>query len=225
MDIYGYMDIFINLLIYITQPLLVCIPRRKPRPSARLQWKMASARSWLNFTHSRTQPLVFRKRGFTRILRVRRETGHTHKHTTRTTQHLRRQEKQVTHTTTRQEQHHKQTTTQTNPPTPHSTTLKGGATTVRTTTHARVGGRAEDSVGVTCENKPLSIFLSQAQNMAELTPPEDEGVCSLWVGGLTPGITQQDLRDAFYAHGEILKIIMKVLYVYICVYIYILMFK
>ena len=60
---------------------------------------------------------------------VTRETGHTH-------------------TTTRQEQHHKQiTTTRTNPPTPHSTPLKGGATTVRATSHARVGGRAEVSVG------------------------------------------------------------------------------
>jgi len=57
------------------------------------------------------------------------------------------QEKQVPHTTTRQEQHHKQTNTRTNPPTPHSTTLKRGAPAVRTTTHARVGGRAEVSVG------------------------------------------------------------------------------
>ena len=56
--------------------------------------------------------------------------------------------KQITHTTTRQEQPHKQTITRTTPP-PHtqSTTLKGRATTVRTTTHARVGGRAEVSVG------------------------------------------------------------------------------
>jgi len=43
---------------------------------------------------------------------------------------------------TTNKQSHERTT-----PTPHSTTLKGGATTVRTTTHARVGGRAEVSVG------------------------------------------------------------------------------
>eukprot|EP00965_Chrysotila_dentata_P115414 3814373-Pleurochrysis_carterae.AAC.1 len=42
--------------------------------------------------------------------------------------------------------------------------------------------------------------------MPELTPPEDEGVCSLWVGGLTPSITQQDIKDAFYSFGEILEI-------------------
>jgi len=30
---------------------------------------------------------------------------------------------------------------------PHLTTIEGGAATVRTTTHARVGGRAEVSVG------------------------------------------------------------------------------
>jgi len=39
--------------------------------------------------------------------------------------------------------------------------------------------------------------------MAALTPPEDQGVVALWVGGLTADITQQDLRDAFYAYGEI----------------------
>jgi len=36
---------------------------------------------------------------------------------------------------------------QTNTSHKHSTTLGGGATTVRATTHARVGGRTEDSVG------------------------------------------------------------------------------
>jgi len=57
------------------------------------------------------------------------ETDHTHNNTTKTTP---------------------QTNNPTNhPPPPHtqSTTLKGRATTVRTTTHARVGGRAEVSVG------------------------------------------------------------------------------
>merc|ERR1719272_2008192 len=39
--------------------------------------------------------------------------------------------------------------------------------------------------------------------MPELTLPEDQGVCSLWVGGLTPQIVKQDLHDAFYTHGEI----------------------
>jgi len=63
------------------------------------------------------------------VVSVTRETGHTHNTTTRTTPHT-----------------NNHTNEAPNPPTAHSTTLKGGATTVRTTTHARVGGRAE--VGV-----------------------------------------------------------------------------
>ena len=59
-------------------------------------------------------------------------------------------------------------------------------------------------------DKLAQKYLEKAQNLAELTPPEDEGVCSLWVGGLTPSITEQDLRDSFYAYGEIKKVLMKV---------------
>jgi len=47
---------------------------------------------------------------------VRRETGHTHKHT--------------------QEQHHKRPPEE--PPPPHLTTIQGGAVTVRTTSHTRM---------------------------------------------------------------------------------------
>jgi len=53
-------------------------------------------------------------------------------------------EKQVTHT------HEKNKTTNEHtdePPQPHSTTIEGGATTVRTTSHARLDGRSEVSVG------------------------------------------------------------------------------
>jgi len=46
-------------------------------------------------------------------------------------------------------------------------------------------------------------YLDRAKKQAELTPPEDEGVTSLWVGGLTPQVTQADLRDKFYGYGEI----------------------
>jgi len=55
-------------------------------------------------------------------------------------------------------------------------------------------------------------YLDKASSMAELTPPEDEGICALWVGGLppdAPGMAQigkQDLHDAFYAFGEIAEI-------------------
>jgi len=55
-------------------------------------------------------------------------------------------------------------------------------------------------------------YLDRASAMSELTPPEDEGICSLWVGGLPPDapgmavIGRQDLHDAFYAYGEIQEI-------------------
>jgi len=58
----------------------------------------------------------------------------------------------------------------------------------------------------TKEDKLAQKYLERAQAMPELTPPEDEGVCSLWVGGLTPEITKQDLKDEFYAFGEITEI-------------------
>ena len=61
-------------------------------------------------------------------------------------------QKQATHTNTRQEQHHKRP--HEGPPNdhtkdhpPHLTTIEGGAATVRTTSHARVAGRAKVSVG------------------------------------------------------------------------------
>jgi len=58
-------------------------------------------------------------------------------------------------------------------------------------------------------DKLAAKYLDKAQSMAALTPPEDQGVVALWVGGLTADITQQDLRDAFYAYGEIAAVRMK----------------
>ena len=55
-------------------------------------------------------------------------------------------------------------------------------------------------------------YLDKAAAMSELTPPEDEGICSLWIGGLppeAPGMAQigkLDLQDAFYSYGEIREI-------------------
>jgi pre-mRNA-splicing factor RBM22/SLT11 len=52
-------------------------------------------------------------------------------------------------------------------------------------------------------------YLDRAKSMPSLTPPDDEGICSLWVGGLPPNapghaqIGKQDIHDAFYAFGEI----------------------
>ena len=68
---------------------------------------------------------------------VNRSKGHTHTHTPA------ENNTPDTHT------HDKNNTPnpQTNTPHKHFTTLEGGATTVRATSHARVGGRAEVSVG------------------------------------------------------------------------------
>jgi len=58
----------------------------------------------------------------------------------------------------------------------------------------------------TKDDKLAQKYLERAQNLPELTPPDDEGVCSLWVGGLTPLISKQDIQDEFYAYGEILEV-------------------
>lgn len=39
--------------------------------------------------------------------------------------------------------------------------------------------------------------------MPSLEPPDDESIRTLYVGGLDARISEQDLRDNFYAHGEI----------------------
>ena len=63
------------------------------------------------------------------------------------------------------------------------------------------------------DDDPLAKkYLERAEKMSALTPPDDEGICSLWVGGLPPDapghtqIAQADLHGAFYAHGEIAEI-------------------
>uniref|UniRef100_A0A2P2MKJ7 Uncharacterized protein n=1 Tax=Rhizophora mucronata TaxID=61149 RepID=A0A2P2MKJ7_RHIMU len=53
-------------------------------------------------------------------------------------------------------------------------------------------------------NDPVALkLLSKAGEMPSLEPPEDESIKTLYVGGLDARITEQDLRDNFYAHGEI----------------------
>ena len=46
-------------------------------------------------------------------------------------------------------------------------------------------------------------LLNKAGEMPSLEPPEDESIRTLYVGGLDGRISEQDLRDNFYAHGEI----------------------
>ncbi|KAL6501289.1 hypothetical protein OROHE_024936 [Orobanche hederae] len=53
-------------------------------------------------------------------------------------------------------------------------------------------------------NDPVAHkLLNKAGEMPSLEPPEDESIRTLYVGGLDARITEQDLRDNFYAHGEI----------------------
>ncbi|XP_059660830.1 zinc finger CCCH domain-containing protein 49-like isoform X2 [Cornus florida] len=53
-------------------------------------------------------------------------------------------------------------------------------------------------------NDPVALkLLNKAGEMPSLEPPEDGSIKTLYVGGLDARITEQDLRDHFYAHGEI----------------------
>ncbi|XP_031128434.1 zinc finger CCCH domain-containing protein 49-like [Ipomoea triloba] len=53
-------------------------------------------------------------------------------------------------------------------------------------------------------NDPVALkLLSKAGEMPSLEPPDDESIRTLYVGGVDARITEQDLRDQFYAHGEI----------------------
>lgn len=53
-------------------------------------------------------------------------------------------------------------------------------------------------------NDPVARkMLRRAGEMPSLTPPEDEAIMTLYIGGLNPDITEDDLRDKFYSFGEI----------------------
>ncbi|EYU26947.1 hypothetical protein MIMGU_mgv1a006442mg [Erythranthe guttata] len=53
-------------------------------------------------------------------------------------------------------------------------------------------------------NDPVAMkLLYKAGEMPSLEPPDDQSIRTLYVGGLDARITEQDLRDNFYAHGEI----------------------
>ncbi|KAK2966102.1 hypothetical protein RJ640_025598 [Escallonia rubra] len=53
-------------------------------------------------------------------------------------------------------------------------------------------------------NDPVAMkLLNKAGEMPSLEPPDDESIRTLYVGGLDARITEQDLRDQFYAQGEI----------------------
>jgi pre-mRNA-splicing factor RBM22/SLT11 len=46
-------------------------------------------------------------------------------------------------------------------------------------------------------------LLGKAGEMPSLAPPDDETIRTLYIGGLDNRVSEQDLRDQFYAHGEI----------------------
>lgn len=46
-------------------------------------------------------------------------------------------------------------------------------------------------------------LMRKYDQMPKLTPPEDRTITTLYVGGLTEGMTEQDLRDHFYQFGEL----------------------
>ncbi|KAL4183569.1 hypothetical protein AMTRI_Chr11g155760 [Amborella trichopoda] len=53
-------------------------------------------------------------------------------------------------------------------------------------------------------NDPVALkLLNKAGDMPSLAPPEDESIRTLYVGGLDTRVTEQDLKDHFYAYGEI----------------------
>jgi len=53
-------------------------------------------------------------------------------------------------------------------------------------------------------NDPVALkLLDRAKNMPSIEPPEDKSITTLFVGGLDEGVTEQDVKNAFYSYGEI----------------------
>lgn len=52
-------------------------------------------------------------------------------------------------------------------------------------------------------NDPVAEkILKRAQAMPHLDPPEDRMITTLYVGGLDPSTSENDIRSAFYSYGE-----------------------
>merc|ERR1712042_314133 len=52
-------------------------------------------------------------------------------------------------------------------------------------------------------NDPVAEkLLKRASAMPHLDPPEDKMITTLYCGGLDEGVTEQDIKNAFYAYGE-----------------------
>mmetsp|Transcript_29226 Transcript_29226/g.64686 ORF Transcript_29226/g.64686 Transcript_29226/m.64686 type:complete len:459 (-) Transcript_29226:408-1784(-) len=53
-------------------------------------------------------------------------------------------------------------------------------------------------------NDPVANkMLKRVAEMPKLEPPEDTSITTLYIGGVTPNVSEDDLRDEFYAFGEI----------------------
>lgn len=46
-------------------------------------------------------------------------------------------------------------------------------------------------------------MLDRVDTLPKLVPPEDAAITTLYIGGLTPVITEDDIRDQFYGYGEL----------------------
>mmetsp|Transcript_30590 Transcript_30590/g.49512 ORF Transcript_30590/g.49512 Transcript_30590/m.49512 type:complete len:290 (+) Transcript_30590:254-1123(+) len=56
-------------------------------------------------------------------------------------------------------------------------------------------------------NDPVANkLLRKADDMPGLKPPDDQTITTLYVGGINDTITEADLRDQFYSHGELKSI-------------------
>ena len=53
-------------------------------------------------------------------------------------------------------------------------------------------------------NDPVAEkMLARAATVKQITPPEDQTIMTLFVGGVGPTITEDDVKDSFYPYGEI----------------------
>ena len=53
-------------------------------------------------------------------------------------------------------------------------------------------------------NDPVARkMLDRVDTLPKLAPPEDASITTLFIGGLTPVITEDDIRDQFYSYGEL----------------------
>ena len=63
---------------------------------------------------------------------------------------------------------------------------------------------AEHQGSVLRRQRPVAEkMLKRAESTPALKPPEDASITTLYVGGIDQRVTEDDLRDAFYSHGEL----------------------